>query len=113
MRKNIVLATDNMADAEHELTEAPTTHASSSTMPPEELEDAHSVDPRLHKRTLLKLDFILLPFLALLFLFNALDKANVSTITQFTPSQAHANVQRLEMPNPHTSPPTSGSRRAP
>jgi hypothetical protein len=71
-----------MADEEYELTEAPTTHASASTMPLEELEDAHCVDPRLHKRTLLKLDFILLPFLALLFLFNALDKANVSTIRQ-------------------------------
>jgi hypothetical protein len=74
------LAPDNMADEEYELTEAPTTHASSSTMPPEELEDAHGIYPRLHKRTLRKLDFILLPFLALLFLFNALDKANVSTI---------------------------------
>jgi hypothetical protein len=50
-------------------------------MPPEENDDAdgaYSVDPRLHRRTLRKLDCLLLPFLALLFLFNALDKANVS-----------------------------------
>lgn len=32
---------------------------------------------RLHRRTLLKLDCLLLPFLATLFLFNALDKANI------------------------------------
>ncbi|KAJ4337796.1 hypothetical protein N0V95_008228 [Ascochyta clinopodiicola] len=32
---------------------------------------------RLHKRTLLKLDCVLLPFLALLFLFNSLDKSNI------------------------------------
>ncbi|KAL6703809.1 hypothetical protein ACN47E_009028 [Coniothyrium glycines] len=32
---------------------------------------------RLHRQTLLKLDCLLLPFLALLFLFNALDKANI------------------------------------
>lgn len=38
----------------------------------------YSVDSRLHNRTLLKLDCLLLPFLALLFLFNALDKSNVS-----------------------------------
>lgn len=35
------------------------------------------VDPELHRRTLRKLDLLLLPFLALLFLFNSLDKANV------------------------------------
>jgi hypothetical protein len=43
-------------------------------------EDAYTVDPRLHRRTLRKLDCLLLPFLALLFLFNALDKANVSRV---------------------------------
>jgi hypothetical protein len=31
----------------------------------------------LDRRTVRKLDFILLPFLALLFLFNSLDKSNV------------------------------------
>jgi hypothetical protein len=52
-------------------------------MPPNEAddpEDAYTVDPRLHRRTLRKLDCLLLPFLALLFLFNALDKANVSCV---------------------------------
>jgi hypothetical protein len=33
----------------------------------------------LHARTLRKLDFLLLPFLSLLFLFNSLDKSNVRT----------------------------------
>jgi hypothetical protein len=47
-------------------------------MPPDEVEEAYTVDARLHRRTVLKLDCILLPFLALLFLFNALDKSNVS-----------------------------------
>ena len=37
--------------------------------------DAH--DEQLHRRTLRKLDLVLLPFLALLFLFNSLDKSNV------------------------------------
>jgi hypothetical protein len=59
----------------YELTEAPTSQASERTMiPSQELED---VDLRVHQRTLLKLDCVLLPFLALLFLFNALDKSNV------------------------------------
>jgi hypothetical protein len=60
-----------------ELTPVPP-QASQRTMLPDEAEEAYSVDPKLHKRTLLKLDCLLLPFLALLFLFNALDKANVS-----------------------------------
>jgi|TARA_R110002003_G_scaffold143_11_gene13265 hypothetical protein len=47
-------------------------------MPPDEAEESLTVDPRLHHRTLRKLDYLLLPFLALLFLFNALDKSNVS-----------------------------------
>jgi hypothetical protein len=67
-----------------ELTPAPApSHSSRRTMPPDENDDAdraYSVDPRLHRRTLRKLDCLLLPFLALLFLFNALDKANVSCI---------------------------------
>ena len=99
---------------EYELTEAPTEQASGSTMPPDEVVDAHTVDPQLHNRTLLKLDCLLLPFLALLFLFNALDKANVSTIPQFTTlRRMDTDVKRLEMPNPHTSRPISGSIRAP
>ncbi|OAK99244.1 MFS general substrate transporter [Phaeosphaeriaceae sp. SRC1lsM3a] len=42
-----------------------------------EAEEEYAVDPQLHQRTLWKLDCLLLPFLALLFLFNALDKANI------------------------------------
>jgi hypothetical protein len=37
----------------------------------------------LNTRTLRKLDFILLPFLALLFLFNSLDRSNVG-ITSYS-----------------------------
>jgi hypothetical protein len=33
---------------------------------------------KLNQRTVRKLDYILLPFLALLFLFNSLDRSNVS-----------------------------------
>lgn len=36
-----------------------------------------SYESRLNRRTLRKLDFILLPFLALLFLLNSLDKSNI------------------------------------
>jgi hypothetical protein len=75
-----------MAD-EYELTEAPITQASGSTMPPDEVAETHIVDFQLHNRTLLKLDYLLLPFLALLFLFNALDKANVSIGAQFNTSK--------------------------
>lgn len=57
-----------------EMTTTAATTASPPTMAPEE------VDPKLHQRTLLKLDCLLLPFLAALFLFNALDKANVSPV---------------------------------
>lgn len=35
----------------------------------------------LNRRTVRKLDFILLPFLALLFLFNSLDRSNVSDMS--------------------------------
>jgi hypothetical protein len=35
-------------------------------------------DKELDRRTVRKLDFVLLPFLALLFLFNSLDRSNVS-----------------------------------
>ncbi|CAI6333574.1 unnamed protein product [Periconia digitata] len=38
--------------------------------------DEH-LDHDLHRRTLRKLDLLLLPFLALLFLFNSLDKTNI------------------------------------
>ncbi|KAH7371687.1 major facilitator superfamily domain-containing protein [Pyrenochaeta sp. MPI-SDFR-AT-0127] len=61
----------------YELAEASPLQAPARTMPPDGDEQVYAVDPRLHKRTVLKLDFLLLPFLALLFLFNALDKANI------------------------------------
>jgi hypothetical protein len=83
MRVGWLLALDNMARHEqqhqlYELTAASTSSATEhTTMPPDELEEVHAVDARLHKRTLRKLDCLLLPFLALLFLFNALDKSNV------------------------------------
>ena len=46
-------------------------------MSPDEADELPTVDARLHNSTVRKLDFLLLPFLALLFLFNALDKSNV------------------------------------
>ncbi|KAH4044072.1 hypothetical protein HBI24_240220 [Parastagonospora nodorum] len=64
------------AQPELELIPVPPT-ASEQNMPPDEAEEAYAVDPRLHRRTLAKLDCLLLPFLALFFLFNALDKANI------------------------------------
>ncbi|KAF2703328.1 MFS general substrate transporter [Pleomassaria siparia CBS 279.74] len=48
----------------------------SPTMPLEDVLIPHH-DAELHRRTVRKLDFILLPFLALLFLFNSLDKSNI------------------------------------
>jgi hypothetical protein len=65
-------------------------------MPPDENDDAdgaYPVDPRLHRRTLRKLDCLLLPFLAVLFLFNALDKANVSC-TEPTRSTSPLTLRR-------------------
>lgn len=48
------------------------------TMPPDEHNRLTAAeDAQLHRQTLRKLDGLLLPFLALLFLFNALDKANI------------------------------------
>lgn len=67
-------------DEQHELSRFSATRASArpGTMEDND-EDDHSIaTSRLHKRTLLKLDTLLLPFLALLFLFNSLDKSNVS-----------------------------------
>lgn len=58
---------------EHELDALHETHA----MPPDDVADVAAHDEQLHRRTLWKLDFLLLPFLALLFLFNSLDKSNV------------------------------------
>ncbi|KAF2637286.1 MFS general substrate transporter [Massarina eburnea CBS 473.64] len=63
--------------AQYELARAssPSANANTMRMPLHHQEvQRHSA---LHKRTLRKLDFLLLPFLALLFLFNSLDKANI------------------------------------
>lgn len=69
---------DNQA---YELSEAHASQTPASAMPTDRLQDVHAVDQRVHTRTLLKLDCLLLPFLALLFLFNALDKSNVRSAT--------------------------------
>ncbi|KAF1958437.1 MFS general substrate transporter [Byssothecium circinans] len=61
---------------QYELARASSPPANSSRMPSHHEEVAQQ-DSELHKRTLRKLDFLLLPFLALLFLFNSLDKSNV------------------------------------
>lgn len=56
---------------------------SESAMPEEGL-PASGLSPEaaaLNRKTVWKLDLILLPFLALLFLFNSLDRSNVSTRT--------------------------------
>ncbi|KAF9690968.1 hypothetical protein EKO04_010938 [Ascochyta lentis] len=52
-------------------------HAPAHTMLAHDDEENTTTASRLHRRTLLKLDCLLLPFLALLFLFNALDKSNI------------------------------------
>jgi hypothetical protein len=82
---------------QYELTEAPGSSAlpnNNTTMPQdeEEAEHLHTVDARLHKATLRKLDCLLLPFLALLFLFNALDKSNVCK--PMIPARAHVKAMR-------------------
>jgi hypothetical protein len=59
-----------------ELTPA-SAHARPLAMPHDEQVESPGVDAALHRRTLRKLDWLLLPFLALLFLFNSLDKSNV------------------------------------
>lgn len=74
----------------YELTEAPASRATASAMSTDEPRDAQLVSSRLHRRTLLKLDCLLLPFLALFFLFNALDKTNVGY--SMTATTTHPNV---------------------
>ncbi|KAH9861281.1 hypothetical protein IAQ61_011018 [Plenodomus lingam] len=61
--------------ARHALDHRPSTSA--HAMPPDEHVQTAATDRDLQQRTLRKLDCLLLPFLALLFLFNALDKANI------------------------------------
>lgn len=59
--------------------EAAETGDSYTTRRVDEDEDMTATDDqkRLNRRTLLKLDLLLLPFLALLFLLNSLDKSNI------------------------------------
>jgi hypothetical protein len=81
-----------------------------STMPGQEVEAQQQYDAGIHRRTLRKLDSLLLPFLALLFLFNSLDKSNVR-VRPATALQSYTNGIRLEMPSLQTSRRTSGSAR--
>lgn len=74
-----VLARSSTMAEQHELSRISATPAPARTMLDND-DDGHlTTTSRLHKRTLLKLDCLLLPFLALLFLFNSLDKSNVSS----------------------------------
>lgn len=59
---------------QHELSRISATR---HTMLDNDEDEPPNATSHLHKRTLLKLDTLLLPFLALLFLFNSLDKSNV------------------------------------
>ncbi|KAF2261738.1 MFS general substrate transporter [Lojkania enalia] len=56
---------------------SPASQTRPPTMRANEASETPHYDPALHKRTLRKLDWLLLPFLALLFLFNSLDKSNI------------------------------------
>ncbi|KAF3047953.1 hypothetical protein E8E11_009153 [Didymella keratinophila] len=62
---------------QHELSRISAPQAPARTMLENDDDEQHNTTSRLHKRTLLKLDTLLLPFLALLFLFNSLDKSNI------------------------------------
>jgi hypothetical protein len=57
--------------------DAPRLRPWTTTMPSGEEVEAQQYGAAIGRSTLRKLDFLLLPFLALLFLFNSLDKANV------------------------------------
>lgn len=62
---------------EHELSRMPPSPGNMVENDDEDGEWQDGRSLRVHKRTLVKLDTLLLPFLALLFLFNSLDKSNV------------------------------------
>jgi hypothetical protein len=72
------MASTPLGDVQHSM-ELHNLTPASSTMPADNhaISSSPRYDAELHKRTLRKLDFLLLPFLALLFLFNSLDKSNV------------------------------------
>ena len=72
-----------MMSEQHELSRLSASRAPARTMLDNNDDDdeQHATTQRLHARTLLKLDTLLLPFLALLFLFNSLDKSNVSRVS--------------------------------
>ena len=72
---------------QHELSRISATRASARTMVDNDEDEYSIATSRLHKRTLLKLDTLLLPFLALLFLFNSLDKSNVSFVYRPSPAE--------------------------
>ena len=73
---------EDAEDAEqHELQTLREDNNTAATMPPEDAADVALHDERVHRGTLRKLDFLLLPFLALLFLFNSLDKSNVRVLS--------------------------------
>lgn len=48
----------------------------------------------LTRSVLRKLDFILLPFLAILFLFNSLDRSNVSLTTMMRKTYTDSTLDR-------------------
>lgn len=103
-----------MASEEHELHRLRSAYASRNSMnaPSEDSNDEGQPgpgqssmpsdvgDPDLERRTLRKLDCILLPFLALLFLFNSLDKSNIGVLSfslgraSITPSDANYRTRQ-------------------
>ncbi|KAF2101231.1 MFS general substrate transporter, partial [Rhizodiscina lignyota] len=64
-------ASDSLSGERHTPMSSPDINGNTQQMP------SDVIDPSLDRRTKRKLDFILLPFLALLFLFNSLDKSNI------------------------------------
>lgn len=79
-RQHVLARPSTMADGEqHELSLLSSLATPARTMlDSDDEETTPTPTSRLHRRTLLKLDTLLLPFLALLFLFNSLDKSNVA-----------------------------------
>lgn len=97
---------------QHELSRISAARASARTMLENDDGEHPTTSSRVHRRTLLKLDTLLLPFLALLFLFNSLDKSNVSSAQSPSGLNHTDSKHRLAMQSLRTSRPTLGSRRA-